>query len=88
MDDRALFDPGQLGAERTSDVLDYLFDQELDAGSPTLVGEDADVFEAHQRPDDLARVGDDEGASWKLAHTTTMERLRQFQGDLCQGAPR
>ena len=86
MDDRALFDPGSLRAGRTSDLLEHLLDQELDAGSPSLIGEDPHVFEAHQGPDDLARVSDDEGASWELAHTTTLEHLRQFRVDLRQGA--
>ena len=80
MDERALFDPGPLRTGRTSNLANHLLDQELDAGSPSLIGEDPHVFEAHQGPDDLARVSDDEGVSGKLAHTTTLEHLRQFRG--------
>jgi hypothetical protein len=31
---------------------------------------------------DLSRVDEDEGASWLLAHTTSLKRLRPIQGDL------
>ena len=86
MDDRALFDPGPLRAGRTANRLDHLLDQEFDAGSPPHIREDPHVFETHQGPHDLDRVSKDEGASGTLAHTTTLEHLRQFRGDLRQGA--
>ena len=85
VDDRALLYSGLLSAGRTSDLLEHLLDHKLDAWSPSRIGEDADVFEAHQGPDDLARVSNDEGAAGKLAHTTTLEHLRHFRGDLRQG---
>ncbi len=88
VDHRALFDPSPGAARRTSNDVEHLFDHELDVGTSAVVREDADVFEAHQGTDDLARVGDDEGASGMLAHTTTLEHHRQFPGDLRQGAPR
>jgi hypothetical protein len=88
VDDRTLFDLGPLSAGGTSDLLDDLLDDELDVWASADIREDRDVFETHQGPDDLARVGDDEGAFGKLAHTTTLEHLRQFLGDLRQGAPR
>ena len=86
MDDRALFDPSPLGARRTSNLVDHLLNQQFDVGSPSLIREDAHVFEAHQGPDDLDRVSDDEGAFGTLAHTTTLEHLRLSRGDLRQGA--
>jgi len=86
VDDRALFDPGPLRAGRTANRLDHLLDQEFDAGSPPHIREDPHVFETHQGPHDLDRVSKDEGASGTLAHTTTLEHLRQFRGDLRQGA--
>ncbi|MGH9305496.1 MAG: hypothetical protein ACRD0I_01225 [Acidimicrobiales bacterium] len=88
MDDRAFFDPGPLSAGRTSNLADDLLDHELDVGTPADIREDPDIFEAHHGPDDLDRVSDDEGAAGKLAHTTTLEHLRLFLGDLLQGAPR
>jgi hypothetical protein len=88
MDDRALFHPGTFIAGRASNHPEHLLEEEFDSGSPTLMGEDPHVFETHEGPDDLARVSDDEGAAGKLAHTTTLEHLRQFRGDLRQGAPR
>ena len=88
MDDRALFDPGHLASRPDIGLADDLLDHELHVGAPSLVGEDPDVFEAHQGPDDLARVSDDEGASGKLAHTTTLEHLRHFRGDLRRARPR
>ena len=86
VDDRALFDPGSLPTRRTSNLLDDLLDHELDLAAIADVGEDPDVFETHQGPDDLDRVSEDEGASGKLAHTTTLEHLRRLLGDLRQGA--
>jgi hypothetical protein len=58
-----------------------LFDHQLDVGSPALEAHDRDVFEAHQGLEDLTRVEQDEGASWLLAHTTSLKRLRLFLGD-------
>ena len=55
---------------------------ELDVGTSTYVGQDTDVFETHQRSEDLVRVDKDGGASRMLAHTTTLEHLRLIQGDL------
>jgi hypothetical protein len=86
VDDRALFDMGSLRAGRTSKLPEVLFDRELHVGPISAERENPDLFEAHQGPDDLARVGDDEGASGTLAHTTTPEHLHQFLGDLRQGA--
>jgi hypothetical protein len=84
--DWALFDLGRFTTGRTSDLLDDLLDHELDVGTISLICENPDIFEPHQGPDDLDRVSRDEGAFGKLAHTTTLEHLRQFLGDLCQGA--
>ena len=58
-----LFHLRRLAADRTSHVADDLLDHELDIGTATFVVQDADVFQAHQRLEDLTRVGDDEGAS-------------------------
>ena len=82
MHDRAFFDLGPLPTQRARDHLDDLLDHQLDVGSSTHVGEDADVFETHQRSEDLVRVDKDGGASGTLAHTTTLEHLRLIQGDL------
>ena len=88
MDDRALFDLGPSAQRRTTDRPRDLLDHQLDVGAPAFVVEDPDVFEAHQSAEDLTRVDDDEGASWLLAHTTSLKRLRLFLGDLRHGAPR
>ena len=70
-------------------VPDDLFDHQLDVGSATLVAQDADVFETHQGREDLTRVDEDEGASWFLAHTPSLKRLRLILGDLqTAAAPR
>ena len=82
MHDRAFFDLGPLPAERTREHAGHLLDHELDVGTSSHVSEDADVFETHQRSDDLIRVDKDGGASGTLAHTTTLEHLRLIQGDL------
>ena len=86
MHHRALFDAGQSPTRRAVHVTCHLLDHQFHIGAVSHVRENPDVFEAHQGTDDLARVGDDEGASGKLAHTTTLEHLRQFLGDLRQGA--
>ena len=59
-----------------------LFHHQLDVGTPAFVAQDPDVFEAHQCGEDLTRVDEDEGASWLLAHTTSLKRLRLMLGDL------
>ena len=43
-------------------------------------------YRAWEQDPDLARVSNDEGASGKLAHTTTLGHLRHFRGDLRQSA--
>ena len=82
MHDRALFDLGPLRAGRTREHAGHLLDHQLDVGTLAFVGQDADVFETYQRGEDLTRVDEDGGASWMLAHTTTLEHLRLIQGDL------
>jgi hypothetical protein len=54
--DRAFFDVGPLPAGRTGEYAGHLLDHQLDVGTSTHVGEDADVFETHQRSEDLIRV--------------------------------
>ena len=78
--DRALFDLGRPGAGRTADVAGHLLDHQLDVGTSTHVGQDADVFETYQGGEDLIRVDKDGGASRMLAHTTTLEHLRLNSG--------
>lgn len=81
MDHRTLFDLGAPAAGPTLHDAEYLFDHELDVGSAALIREDAHVFETHQGGEDLTRVDEDEGASWLLAHTTSLKRLRLILGD-------
>ena len=81
MHHRAFFDlggPPQIG-QRT--YAGHLLDHELDVGAAALIREDAHVFETHQGGEDLTRVDEDEGASWLLAHTTSLKRLRLILGD-------
>jgi hypothetical protein len=65
-----------------------LLDHQLDVGASTFIGQDLDVFETHQGPDDFTRVAKNEGASCFLAHTSSMEHLRRARGDSGQPAPR
>ena len=78
---RALFDLGALCTTRTDDDASDLFDHQLDARPPAFVGQDADIFEANEGRKDLTRVDEDEGASWLLAHTTSLKRLRLMRRD-------
>jgi len=80
--DGAFFDQGSSSARRTASVAQNLLDHQLDVGSAALVGQDRDVFQAHQRLEDLTRVDKDEGASCFLAHTSSLKRLRLILGDL------
>lgn len=80
MHDRALFDLGNFATSRTANLLDDLLDHELDIGTSADIREDPDVFEAHQRPDDLTRVAKDKGASGLLSHTSSLERLCSIRG--------
>ena len=73
MDDRALFDLGRRYAGGTSEGPDHLLDHELDVGATTSVGQNPDVFEAHQCSQDLTRVDEVEGASWLLVHNFKLE---------------
>ena len=81
MHHRALFDLGRFLVRRTTQVAGHLLDHQLDVGTAALVGQDDDVFETHQGGEDLTRVDEDEGASWLLAHTTSLKRLRLILGD-------
>ena len=78
---RSLFDLGRPLALRTADLAQDLLDHQLHVGTVTRIAQDPDVFEAHQGLDDFTRVDNDEGASWFLAHTKIVERLRLFLGD-------
>lgn len=73
---RPLFHPCVLPAARTSHFAQHLFDHEIDVAAAALVVQDADVFQADKRPEDLSRVGEDEGAFCLLAHTSSLEHLR------------
>ena len=81
MHDRAFFDLGRPPTGWTRHLSDHLLDHKFDVGSETFVGENADIFETHQGGEDLTRVDKDEGASWLLAHTTGLKRLRLFLSD-------
>jgi hypothetical protein len=78
---RSLFDLGRPLALRTADLAQDLLDHQLHVGTVTRIAQDPDVFEAHQGLDDFTRVDKDEGASWFLAHTKIVERLRLILGD-------
>ena len=78
--ERALFHLGPTAAARTSDVVDDLLDHELHVRPAALVVQDADVFQAHEGLEDLARVREDEGASCLLAHTSSLKHLRSISG--------
>jgi len=82
---RALFDLGRFLVRRTTQVAGHLLDHQLDVGTAALVGQDDDVFETHQGGEDLTRVDEDEGASWLLAHTTSLKRLRLILEDPQRG---
>jgi hypothetical protein len=58
-------------AGRTPHLVEYLLDRQLDVGPTALATQEAYVFEAHQRFEDLTRLDKDEGASCFLAHTST-----------------
>ena len=58
-----------------------LFDHELDIGTASFVVQAADVLQSDEGLDDLTRVGDDEGRSRFLAHTSSLKRLRHFLVD-------
>jgi hypothetical protein len=64
----------------TKDV-GHLLDQQFNLGTGPFVVKDLDVFQAHQGLDDLIRLGQDEGASCFLAHTSSLKRLRPTLGD-------
>ena len=69
------FDPIEAGLrERVRGFIEAMIEAELDA------------VLSRPRYGRLAKKGDDEGAAGKLAHTTTLEHLRQFRRDLRQGA--
>src|ERR1700733_7639679 len=82
VDHRTFFDLSPPATDRAREHAGDLLDHQLDVGTSTHVREDADVFETHQRSEDLVRVNKDGGASRMLAHTTTLEHLRLIQGDL------
>ena len=81
--DRAFFDLSRPSTGWTQDLGDIRLTIGLHVGSEAFVRENADVFETetHQGAEDLTRVDQDEGASWLLAHTTSLKRLRLFLGD-------
>src|ERR1700722_19508425 len=84
----AFFDLGPPSTTGAAHLANDLFDHQLDVGSPAFQAHDRDVFETHQGLEDLTRVEQDEGASWLLAHTTSLKRLRLFLGDPAhQGLP-
>jgi hypothetical protein len=88
MHDRAFFDLGLPSTTGAAHLANDLFDHQLDVGSFALEAHDRDVFETHQGGEDLTRVQQDEGASWLLAHTTSLKRLRLILGDPAhQGLP-
>ena len=74
--DGAIFDLGPAVAPRTVDDPGLLLDHQRHVRTTTLIGDDANVLQAHQGMEDLTRVGKDEGASSLLAHTTMLKRLR------------
>jgi hypothetical protein len=82
---RALFDLGRSLAARTAHVSGHLLDHQLDVGPTAFVMEDDHVFEAHEGSEYLAMVAKNEGASWLLAHTASLKRLRLFLGDPQRG---
>ena len=63
MDDRTFLDLSTLATIRARHDAGDLLDRQLDARSPSLIGEDPDIFETHQCGEDLTRVDEDEGAS-------------------------
>jgi hypothetical protein len=69
-------------AARAAHVADDLFEGHLDEVSETLVLEDRDVLEAHQRLEDLTKVHKDERCFLFLAHTTSPKRHHLIPGDL------
>ena len=82
MHDWTFFDLGPPTTTGAPHIANDLLDHQLDVGSPALEAHDHDVFEAHQGLEDLTRVEQGEGASWLLAHTSSLKRLRLFLGDL------
>ena len=81
-DDRAILHPRDAPARRAADLGEDLFNDEREVGTAALVGENANVLQSHQGLDDLTRVGDDEGASGLLDHTSSLRHLRPFRKDL------
>ena len=61
------------GAGGAAQFPHHLFDDKLDVAGVALVPQDAHVFQADERSQDLTRVGDDEGALCFLAHTSNFE---------------
>ena len=81
-DERALFHLRRTATGRTSHVAHYLLDHELDVSCTASIVKDANVLQTHQGLEDLTRVGDDEGASALLAHTSSLRHLRHLLVDL------
>ncbi len=75
-----LLHPGEGPAGVAADLAEDLLDDQRDVGTAALVGEDEDVLQASQGLDDLTRVGDDEGASGLLDHTSSLRHLRPSRG--------
>ena len=80
-DKGTLLDLGTAMALGTSNVGDDLFDAQLDVAGATLVVHHAHVFQANKRLEDFGRVGEDEGASSFLGHTSSLKHLRLLSGD-------
>jgi len=84
--DRTFLDRGLGGTQRaTHRIPDQLFDGQLDVGSASLVVQDHHVFEADEGLEYLAMVAKNEGASWLLGHTSSLNHLRRARGDPGQG---
>ena len=84
--DRTFIDRGLGGTQRaTHRIPDQLFDGQLDVGSASLVVQDHRVFESDEGLEYLAMVAKNEGASWLLGHTSSLNHLRRARGDPGQG---
>jgi hypothetical protein len=79
---RALFHLGAPITRRTVDDPWDLLDHQLDVRPSSFVMENRNVLQANQGLEDLGRVGDNEGASCFLDHTSSLKHLRLILGDL------
>ena len=80
-DHRAFLDTRRTTTARTTRVGHDLFNDQLDVATTTGIVQDPDVLQPNQRPQDLARLGHDEGTSNLLAHTSSLKRLRPISPD-------